>query len=323
MNRPVATPSKAKPAQTNQAAATPAAGQPAAAKAGPGKAGGAGGEAAQPAPFFMLGCVRSGTTMLRDALRMHPHLASPEETHFFRWGEPYGTEAMSRALSNNAVLKKHRELDGITEAEFADLLRQCTSRAELYMRYMALYMQRKKPGAKRWFDKTPQNVYGALLAASSMPRSRFVHIVREPVNVVSSLRIGRIVKVENLTGACNYWNEAIQIVAGLKRAYPARVYELRYEDFVAEPMTQMKLLLDFIGEPFDAKWFSALNTRKVDHQDEGVLSPAEQDVVRHLCAAGRRRYGYEMQAPQPQAGGLISNKVPGARKPANASQAPS
>ena len=262
--------------------------------------------------------------MLRDALRMHPHLASPEETHFFRWGEPYGTEAMSRALSNTPGLKKHRELDGISEAEFAELLKQCTSRAELYTRYMAMFMQRKKPGAKRWFDKTPQNVYGALLAASSMQRSKFVHIVREPVNVVASLRIGRIVKVENLTGACNYWNEAIQIVAGLKRAYPARVYELRYEDFVADAPGQLKLLLDFIGEPYDPKWFAALKTRESDHQDEGVLSPEEFAVVRRLCATGRRRYGYELEAPDAKgAAGVISNKVPGARKAAKLSPAAS
>ena len=277
-----------------------------------------------PAPFFMLGCVRSGTTMLRDVLRMHPNLSCPEETHFFRWGEPFGTEGMSRSLSNNAVLKKHREIDGITEAEFADMLARSASRAELYHQYMALYMKRKKPGATRWFDKTPQNVYGALLAATSMPRSKFVHIVREPVNVVASLRIGRIVKVANMTGACNYWNEAIQIVAGLKRAFPARVFEMRYEDFVAQPQAQMKLLLDFLSEPFDAKWFAALNTRQVDHRDEGVLSADEQAMVRSLCGPGRRRYGYELDEGAHAAvpGGMISNKVPGARKPARAPAAP-
>ena len=276
------------------------------------------------APFFVLGCVRSGTTMLRDALRMHPHLACPEETHFFRWGEPFGTDAMQRTLSTNPVLKKHREMDGITEEEFVQMLKQCASRSELYTRYMALYIQRKKPGATRWFDKTPQNVYGALLAASSMPRSKFVHIVREPINVVASLRIGRIVKVENLTGACNYWNEAVQIVSGLKRAFPARVYELRYEDFVAQPKEQLRLMLDFVGEPFDEKWFSALATRQVDHRDEGVLSEDEQLTVRARCAPGRRRYGYEgvAAAPALSSTGAISNKVPGARKPARVPETP-
>jgi hypothetical protein len=270
-------------------------------------------------PFLLVGCVRSGTTMLRDALRMHPNLACPEETHFFRWGEPYGTDAMLRSLSNNAVLKKHREIDGITEPEFAEMLRESSSRAELYGKYMALYMQRRKPAARRWFDKTPQNVYGALLAASSMPRSKFVHIVREPINVVASLRIGRIVKVDSLTGACNYWNEAVQIVAGLKRAYPARVYELRYEDFVAQPFVQMKMLLDFIGEPFQESWFESLKTREIDHKDEGVLTADELTVVRTLCAAGRQRYGYEVPDGDAQApGGTMSNKVPGARRAAGA-----
>lgn len=271
----------------------------------------------------MLGCVRSGTTMLRDALRMHPNLACPEETHFFRWGEPYGTEAMMRSLSSNPVLKKHRGLDGITEAEFTELLQQCTSRAELYYRYMTLYMKRNKPDARRWFDKTPQNVYGAMLAASSMPRARFVHIVREPLNVVASLHIGRVMKVPSVVGGCNYWNEAVQIVAGLKRAYPGRVYELRYEDFVAQPLDQMRLLLDFIGESFDDKWFVDLKIRPSDHQDEGVLTPEEQADVRRLCAAGRLRYGYERAKPAPVAGGGISNKVPGARPVTGASQASS
>eukprot|EP01036_Dinobryon_divergens_P003055 gene3055-4019_t len=122
--------------------------------------------AKRPPPFFVVGCVRSGTTMLRDALRMHPNLACPEETHFFRWADPFGTDGLNRVLSNNAVLKKHREIDGVTEEEFKAMLGESTSRADLYERYMALYMQRKKPAATHWFDKTPQNIYGAMLAAS-------------------------------------------------------------------------------------------------------------------------------------------------------------
>lgn len=231
--------------------------------------------------------------MLRDALRMHPNLACPEETHFFRWGDPYGTDQMMRALTNNAVLKRHRQMDGITEEEFSGMLAAATSRGELYQRYMALFIKRKKPGAKRWFDKTPQNVYGALLAAGSMPKSNYVHIVRDPLNVVASLRIGRVVKVESLVGACNYWNEATQIVAGLKRAYAGRVYELRYEDFVQDPTGQMELLLNYLDEPFERQWFDALRTKGIDHTEEGVLSPEEFATVRTLCGGGRRRYGYE------------------------------
>src|SRR5262245_1158574 len=89
-------------------------------------------------PFFVLGCVRSGTTMLRDVLRLHPNLAAFEETHLFRWAEPFGTDAYARGVTTNPVLKKHCEIDGIMEEEFATMLRQATLRADLYNRYMKL-----------------------------------------------------------------------------------------------------------------------------------------------------------------------------------------
>lgn len=251
-------------------------------------------------PFFIIGCVRSGTTMLRDALRLHPHLACPEETNFFRWGEVPGTDNFSRMLATNPVLQHHRQLDGISEEEFAQMLWQCESRADLYSRYMALYIARNKPTATRWFDKTPQNVYGALLAATTVHKSRFVHIVRNPVNVVSSLRIGKVVKVESLNGAISYWNEATSIVRGLRRAFPGRVYELRYEDFVADPMPNLQRLLHFLGEPFDANWFASLKTGLVDHVEAGVLRAGEMDFVRRQCGAGMRRYRYITDATAPE-----------------------
>lgn len=244
-------------------------------------------------PFFILGCVRSGTTMLRNVLRLHPNLVSPEETHFFRWPEPFGTEAYARIVQSNPVLKRHREIDGIAETEFAQMLQNCRSRDDLYHRYMALFASRRKPTATRWFDKTPQNVYGAAMAAATMQRARFVHIVRNPVNVVASLRIGKVMKVERLVGACNYWNEAVDTLMVLKRAYPLRVHELKYEEFVADPMTHLRKLLEFIGEPFDASWFQGVAMSEADHRGSGVLSDDEQGRVLRLCATGRKRYGYD------------------------------
>jgi hypothetical protein len=253
-------------------------------------------------PFFIIGCVRSGTTMLRNALRMHPNLASPEETHFYRWAEPFGTEAYTRIVTSNQVLKRHREIDGITEEEFRRMVMTSRSRDQLYYKYMDLFVSRRKPTAKRWFDKTPQNVYGAALAAGRMERASFVHIVRHPVNVVSSLRIGKVMKVDPLAGACNYWNEAVDTMKVLRRAYPARVYELRYEDFARDPMTQMKHLLAFLDEPFKADWFADLAVDGVDHAESGVLSKPEIATVLALTVWGRGRYGYGDSA---QGAGLL------------------
>jgi len=243
-------------------------------------------------PFFVLGCVRSGTTMLRDVLRLHPNLAAPEETHFFRWAEPFGNEGYMRGATNNPVLKKHRSIDGITDDEFAQMLKAANSRADLCHRYMKLFVERTKPTATRWFDKTPQNVYGAAMIAQSIPRSRFVHIVRDPLNVVASLRIGKVMKVERLFAAVNYWREATDIMAVMKRAYPGRVYEFRYEDFVRDMPTNIKALLEFLGEPYDPAWFKDFRLVESDHSTEGVLTEAEVATVRQLTQGGRRRFGY-------------------------------
>ena len=64
-------------------------------------------------PFFILGAPRSGTTLLRDFLRLHPRLACPEETHIFRWGDPFGTHMYERHYKGSQLFRKHREMDGV------------------------------------------------------------------------------------------------------------------------------------------------------------------------------------------------------------------
>jgi hypothetical protein len=252
----------------------------------------------RPAPFFIIGCVRSGTTMLRDVLRCHENLACPEETHFFRWGDPFGTDALNRTLASNAVLKRHRELDGVTEEEFRTMLSECNSRSDLYHRYMRLYISKNKPAATRWFDKTPQNIYGALLIATTMPKAKFIHIVRDPRNVAASLRLGKVVKVESIVGAANYWHESVQIIKGLKRAFPERVHELRYEDFVADPLIHIESILKFLGEPFQATTFANLGIKSSDHAEESLLSQGELSRLETICQLGMKRYRYKTAAPE-------------------------
>ena len=41
-------------------------------------------EMADDRPLFIIGSVRSGTTLTRDLLRRVPDFICPEETHFFR-----------------------------------------------------------------------------------------------------------------------------------------------------------------------------------------------------------------------------------------------
>ena len=242
--------------------------------------------------------------MLRNILRKHPALACPEETHFYRWSEPFRGPVYRQVVVNNATLKHHRKLDGISDAEFSAMLNEATSRGDLCRRYMQRYIEGRKPAATRWFDKTPQNAYGAAMIAMEFPGARFVHIVRDPVNVVASLRIGKVMKVDDLVGACSYWNEAAANLAVLSRAFPKRVLTIKYEQFTQDPMSGIQQVLAFIGEPYDPAHFADVQTTEVRHEDAGVLSDAEMSRVRELCLEGRIRHGYAAAARQgrPQGG---------------------
>lgn len=248
----------------------------------------------QKKPFFIIGCVRSGTTLLRDVLRKHPNLVSPEETHFFRWSDPFGTVGSLKTLSSNAnaVLKMHREMDGITEQEFNNILKKSVSRADLQKRYMNSYLANNNFVGKRWFDKTPQNVYGSALIANDFPGSKFVHIVRHPMNVVSSLRIGKIVKIDNLVGACNFWNEAASLIHILKRACPGRVYEVKYEDFTGNFLPETEKMLAFLGEAFNAEYFCGITTEPKEHTCDSLFTEKEIATIKRLCGRWGRHYGY-------------------------------
>ena len=159
---------------------------------------------------------------------------------------------------------------------------------------MKSFVQKTKPEAGRWFDKTPQNVYGAAMLAADFPHSRFIHIVRNPLDVVLSLRTGQVMQITSLIGACNYWREAVVNIATLKKAIPRRVLELNYEEFTAAPREFAGKLLDFIGEPFDADFMDAFVSKPVSYDHSSLLSPEERRMVRDICGTWASSYGYEI-----------------------------
>lgn len=242
-------------------------------------------------PFFIVGCVRSGTTLLRDILREHPHLECPEETNFFRWGDPFASVRYDSHMQMT-ILKKHRIIDGISDHEFHRLYESVTTRRELADRYGALFLQKRGNPEARWFDKTPQNVYGMLLISALYPGVKFIHIHRNPLNVVTSLLEGKVMRPHTVKGGVNYWNEAMQIINKFKETWPEQVFELSYESLTSELAAKFNQLLLFLGEDPSRIEISADRVHPEQNKYLEHLRNEDVEYICHHCRQFMSQYGY-------------------------------
>ncbi len=247
-------------------------------------------------PLFIVGCVRSGTTLMRDLLRRYPGLLCPEETHFFRWAEPFRTPHSLAPLQGNKVLAMHRRIDGVDEATYRQILATSRTRGELQRRYVAAFAAAQGLKTYRWFDKTPQNIYGVNLIAQEYPKARFLHLVRNPLNVVASMKLGKVVSVPDIHGACNYWLEAVLMMRAFEAGHAPRVMQMRYEDVLADMPGRVRDILGFMGlDPIDGL-YAATDVRAEQNRWRAVLSAQDVRVVRNRLGWHARQFGYDLEA---------------------------
>lgn len=243
-------------------------------------------------PFFVLGAPRSGTTLLRNLLRQHPRLVAPEETHFFRWANPAGSDEFNKRYFRTPVLKQHRQLDGVSDEEITHLLQTAGDRREMMEGYAALFRAGKDKGRTRWFDKSPQNVYGLPLLVAHYPEARIVHIHRHPVEVAASAMAGRNLARHTLKAAVNVWLEPVQIIDTMRPILGDRLIEVAFDDLVRRPRTVLDHLCRALDlEPF---WFdtSMVSEEAGPHLYPTVAGPDDIAYIEARCERYMRAYGY-------------------------------
>lgn len=245
-------------------------------------------------PFFILGAPRSGTTLLRDLLRDHPRLECPEETHFFRWSDPF---ASPKFISNykTKLFREHRKMDKITEMDFSIMMEVMHSREHLAWDYGRLYLERIGKPEARLYDKTPQNVYGIFLINAIYPEAKFIHIYRNPLNVVASLKEGKVMPSHNLRGAVNSWVESMMLLDQFKKFKPDLLLEICYEEMTEDPDPCLKKILEFVGENPKLLASQKSKTHKEKNKYKNQLSKQEIEIVLDKTEPYRSMYGYKSE----------------------------
>lgn len=242
-------------------------------------------------PFFILGSPRSGTTLLRDLLRDHPRLECPEETHFFRWSDPFGSPKYMTHYKTK-LFREHRSMDGVDEIQFALMLHTAHSREHLAWRYGTEFLEHIGKPEARLYDKTPQNVYGIFLINAIYPQAKFIHIYRNPLNVVTSLMEGKVMPVHTLRGAVNSWVESMVLLEQFKKFKPELLLELPYEELTENPDPGLKKILEFVNEDPTLLPSQTKKTHKEKNKYRDKLSTQEIEVIIDKCEPFYSQYGY-------------------------------
>ncbi len=184
-----------------------------------------------PRPIFVVGCQRSGTTMLRLVLDSHSAISCGPETRFLADMERIVGQDWER-------LSRY----GFTKEEWLGRM------AEFFGGIQSDYAVRR--GKRRWADKTPLYALNIDLLTSMFPDCQIVNMTRDGRDVVVShrKRFGYWSSVKSTIKWPKY------ITAGdVARAKlpPEQFYDLRYEDVVGDAEPTLRSLFDWLGEEWE------------------------------------------------------------------------
>src|SRR3954468_21460739 len=183
----------------------------------------------------VLGCVRSGTTVLRALLDSHPDLAVPPESYFVipalqardRYERPAGLD-LDRLLADVGTERSypdwHLDPAGLDEVRDAAPASVPDAVLALYRAYA------HQQGKARAGDKTPLHLLHVHLLATSFPTARFLHIVRDGRDVVPSI-LDMAFGPDRFAEGVLFWQRRVeQGRAAGARLGPGRYREIRYEE---------------------------------------------------------------------------------------------
>lgn len=191
------------------------------------------GTSPQEGPIFVVGSMRSGSTLLRLILDSHPRIAIGAETGFM--GAVMGTKRIAN-WKNGA--EWYQRIDW-SEPELDERLREFY--AGMFARYAA------GRGKARWGEKTPFHTEHIATMAAIFPASVFVGIVRHPGAVAASLRQSFHYTFDE---ALSYWTATnLEMIEGA-RDLGERFVLCRYEDLVTHGEPVLRELMRAVGEEF-------------------------------------------------------------------------
>lgn len=232
---------------------------------------------------MLVGCGRSGTTLIRNVLDAHPELALTHEAHFvgpmgaqrrkYETGEGVDIDAFLDDLYQDSNFVRQ----GVDREELRDSL--VSDRPESYadaVRSVFAHYARNH-GKKLYGDKTPGSVTQIKSLAALFPEARFIHIIRDGRAVALSYMERPEWGPSTAAEAAHHWRNRVLRGRHAGSELPGRYLEVKYEDMVSNPEEKTREMCDFLGIEYDDRMLS------FHKQSEGFISSTKNpDAFRNL-----------------------------------------
>lgn len=162
----------------------------------------------EPHTAFLLGCPRSGTTLVQQIVSTSNEVHTIRETHLIH---------KARYLESKNFLKRIFSLLLINIASFKLGLKEfffTIEKKKFFAKLNACFLKEAKLANKRIFlEKTPRHLYYFNQLNENFPNSKFIFVLRNPID-----------NAKSLLSASSQWNEFL-IDYSIENAYSRWLYD--------------------------------------------------------------------------------------------------
>ncbi len=213
------------------------------------------------APVFVIGCSRSGTTLLYHMLlssgnfavyRMESQIFTLLEPRFRPLRKPQNKRRMLDAWYGTRLYQR----SGLQPAEIEPrIMAECQNGGD-FLRIIMEQMCRKQ-GVERWAETTPEHLLYIPRIKETIPNALIIHVIRDGRDVALSWeKLGQIRpfpwdRKRAAMAAAIYWEWIVNRGRQAGRALGADYVEVHYEDLVRKPAEVLKKLEPFVEHDLD------------------------------------------------------------------------
>jgi tetratricopeptide (TPR) repeat protein len=220
-----------------------------------------------PAPIFIVGLPRSGSTLVEQILASHSQVEGTMELH--------NILAMVRELDHLDA-----DRDGYPERARALSADELTALGRRFIAETGAL----RSGRPRFIDKMPNNFSHAGLIHAILPNAKIVDVRRHPMDACFSTYKQHFAEGQSfsydLEDLGRYYRCYLALMDHWDQVLPGKVFHLQYEQLIRDPEGTIRTLLDYCGLPFEAATLDF-------HQTARPVRTASSEQVRQpLYASG-------------------------------------